>query len=373
MNSYLVAGAGGFIGSHLVEQLRRGGDGVVALDRPGAELSPAVACGATVAYADLADGSAIARALEGCEYAINATGLFDLAASDEALHRVNVAGARDFALAARSAGVRRLVHLSSVGVYGAPAIVPCPEDAPMRPRSAYERSKLEGERSALELSGRGIEVAAIRPTLVYGPRSRYGHALFIALAAQLRAYGWRRFPIFAGGPLGHHVHAVDVARAAILCSTHPNAAGRAFNVADDHPMGLGDSVEAMATAAGFKPWPRIRSRAAWSVLRWLFRHLPDAALRAYNRRLAQGHERLVAHGLPPRLAPRMDRDWLMYFSGEYVFDTRRIRALGFAPQYPEFRRAIGDVFGWYAREGWLPQPDRIAKLATARRGEEGAL
>ena len=372
MASFLVAGAGGFIGSHVVEEAIRQGHSVVALDRAGADLSIAKAAGATVRLGDLSDVADLTRALSSCQYAVNATGLFDLAASPKALEDVNVTGARNFAQAAVAAGVKRLVHLSSVGVYGLPDATPMREDGTLRPRSAYERSKLQGEQAVAALHGNGIEISVIRPTLVYGPRSRYGHALFIALVTQLRALGWRRIPVVLGGPLGHHVHVLDVARAAITCAIHPDAAGRSFNVADEWPLGLGDTFAAIIAASGLEAAPRVETQRIWPALGWLLSRIPAPVLRWYNRRLATGHAALIRRGVKPTLSPRLDKDWLGYFSGSYVYDTSRLRSLGFQWRYPDFRSGVLEVFEWYRSAGWLPEPAPKTGLLLAQRRNEVA-
>ncbi|MHB8419911.1 MAG: NAD-dependent epimerase/dehydratase family protein [Myxococcales bacterium] len=361
MPTWTVAGAAGFIGSHVVEILREQGQPVVATDRAGADLAAATAAGATARVADLADPGSLRQALEGSEFAVNATGLFDLGASYELLERANVTGAVAFAEAARSAGVRRLIHLSSISVYGLPEHTPMDEEGPYRPRNAYEKTKLEGERAVAAMHGQGFEVAVLRPTLVYGPRSRYGQGLFIAMLAQLRAFGGQRFPLLAGGPVGQHVHVRDVARAAVLCGTHPEAAGRAFNVADQTPLGLGDTVEALLDACGIQPAPRIRSRLLARLALSAIAHAPRPAIARFNRRLARGHEILVKHGLSPQLQPRLDRDWFSYFSGDFIFDTSRLASLGFQWEHPDLRRSVGGVVRWYEAAGWLPRAELLAE------------
>jgi nucleoside-diphosphate-sugar epimerase len=99
-----VAGASGFIGSHVVERLCVSGHEVVAVDRPGADFSVARAAGACAVGVDLADGRAAAEALHGAGYVVNATGLFDLAATSERLIAVNVGVTRAVVRAARAAG-----------------------------------------------------------------------------------------------------------------------------------------------------------------------------------------------------------------------------------------------------------------------------
>lgn len=359
MPTFTVAGAAGFIGSHVVEQLREAGHAVVATDRPGADLTLARAAGATVLEADLAEPKTLAPTLQGSDCAINATGLFDLGASLELLTKVNVDGARAFTEAARSAGVKRLVHLSSVAVYGRPARAPMGEEGPYQPRNYYEQTKLGGERAATEFHGKGIDVAVVRPTLVYGPRSRYGQALFIAMLAQRRALGGRSFPLIGGGPLGHHVHVEDVARASILCATHPAAGGKAFNVADRQPLGLGETFGAMLQTTGLNAWPHTESRLVWRLTMLGLAILPDFALRAFNKGLARGHAYLVRKGLAPFLSPRLDRDWISYFDGEFVYDTAQLASLGFTWKHPDLRGSIAGVVDWYRAQGWLPPPRSV--------------
>jgi nucleoside-diphosphate-sugar epimerase len=367
MPTWAVAGAAGFIGSHVVEVLRAEGQRVIASDRPGADLSVARGAGAEVLEADLADAPAVQRVLQGCDVAINGTGLFDLGASREALEKVNVGGAKAFADAAIAAGVRRLVHLSSVSIYGLPERTPMTEDGPYHPRNPYEQTKLDGERAVAAMHGPKLQISVVRPTLVYGPRSRYGQGLFIAMLAQMRAFGGRTFPLLAGGPVGQHVHVRDVARAAVLCGTHPDAAGRAFNVADQVPLSMGDTVAALLDSCGIKPSPLIRSGIIARAGIWAIAHAPTFAVDRFNRKLQKGHEILVKRGLTPNLRPRLDRDWFSYFSGDFIFDTSRLASLGFTWEHPDLRKSIGEVVRWYETAGWLPRATVAAEGAPAPR------
>ena len=352
----VVAGASGFIGSHTIEVLRESGHQVIAVDRPGASFDIARRAGAEVVEVDLLDEDAAITALEGAELAVNATGLFHLGASEATLEKINVTLADRFVRAARAAGVRRVVHLSSVAVYGAPSRVPQGESGPLRPRIAYERTKLRGEQVALSHQGNGIEVAAIRPTLVYGPRSRYGQALVIAAMAQLRAFGVKRARLLRGGPRGHHVHAEDVARATELALFHDDAAGRAFNVADDAPIAHGDAMCAIGEAIGLDLSGSMRLPIAWPVAKYVVNRFSDPLLGRLNRQLERGWKSLERRGETIELKPTFDADWPAYGMGEYEFDTTRIKSLGFKPKYPRFADSIGDVVRWYYDAGWLPAP-----------------
>jgi len=353
MTAIAVAGAGGFIGSHVVEQLVAANHRVVALDRPSADLSVAEAAGAELRQADLLDEGAAEKALEGCERVINATGLFDLRATDAELDRINAHLARRVATAARRVGARRFVHISSVAVYGKPTRQPMPEDGDQRPSSPYERSKQRGEQAILAEHRDGLEVAVLRPTLVYGPRSTYGQAMMIAMAAQAKALGVDRLPLVPGGPLGHHVHVEDVARASELLSFHPDAAGRCFNVADGHPLPFGDSLLTIAKACGMRGFGVRLAQPMWRLLGLVSRHLPNRALNRLNGQLARGHRALKARGYQAQLTPRFDKGWLAYLSGDYVFDTQRLSSLGFEPKHGDFRQSITDVIDWYRQQQWI--------------------
>jgi len=248
--------------------------------------------------------------------------------------------------------------VSSVAVYGKPCRKPMPEHAPQQPSSAYECTKQRGERAVLDEQREGFEVSVARPTLVYGPRSTYGQAMMIAAAAQAAALGARRVPLIEGGPLGHHVHVEDVARAVELLCFHPDAPGRCFNIADDQPLPFGDSLLSIAKVLGLKGLSLQRlgtvlPRPLWRVIGALSRRLPSGVLDKLNRQLERGHRALRKRGIEARLLPHFDRGWLQYLSGDYVFDTTRLRELGFSPKHGDFRRSIGSVIDWYRQHGWI--------------------
>jgi nucleoside-diphosphate-sugar epimerase len=157
----LVTGASGFIGRHLVAELRRRGTRVVA--PPRRELGPETRwhdvlkdIGAVVHLAALAHDRAVA-----CER----SGNYD------ALVRANALGAEKLARDAAEAGVRQFIFLSSIGVHGEQTFAaPFREDGALQPASLYARSKLEAEQRLRALEAEtGLRCTILRPTLVYGP------------------------------------------------------------------------------------------------------------------------------------------------------------------------------------------------------------
>ncbi len=159
-----VTGASGFIGTHLVRRLAADGWKVRALVHA-TPLSPTP--GIDIVAGDIRDPGPWKNALSGTDV------LFHLAAalgfsrlSEDEFLRVNALGTGAFLKATLDAGMGRAVHVSSAGVIGAvkPGAI-ADENTPPNPGNAYDRSKIEGERIALDFAGRGREIVVVRPGL----------------------------------------------------------------------------------------------------------------------------------------------------------------------------------------------------------------
>lgn len=174
MNRYLVTGATGFLGRHLVAALRARGDAVVAMARtaPRAADEPAVA----FVRGDVLDRAAVERAAAGCVGAFHCAGKVSRDPRDaEALWRSHVLGTRSVLEACRAAGVRRVVVASTSGTVAISADgarVATEDDPPplgLIQRFPYYRAKLFAEQEALAQSRDGLEVVAVNPSLLLGP------------------------------------------------------------------------------------------------------------------------------------------------------------------------------------------------------------
>lgn len=172
MARYLVTGATGFLGSHLVVNLLSHGDEVVALARhPEGLPEEAIARGG-----DVLDEASVRDAIAGCQGVFHCAGFVSRKAEDaEALHAVHVRGTKNVLAAARAAGVKRVVHASTSGTV---AVSDDPDhiatEADETPigiinRWPYYRAKLFAERAALEANGPELEVVSVNPTLLLGP------------------------------------------------------------------------------------------------------------------------------------------------------------------------------------------------------------
>ncbi|HEX5580839.1 MAG TPA: NAD-dependent epimerase/dehydratase family protein, partial [Gemmatimonadaceae bacterium] len=177
----LVTGATGLVGSHLVERLRAGGWTVRALTRnPSAARGALAALDAEPVAGDVLDAQSFADAARGCDAVVHAAALITARGGWDAYDATNVRGTRNAVAAARAAGAR-LLHVSSVAVYGAGTRYGhgdhgTTEDLPLAALPVHEwyaRSKRESEALVLDAHRRGeLWAAAIRPSVLYGPRDR---------------------------------------------------------------------------------------------------------------------------------------------------------------------------------------------------------
>ncbi|BAI72858.1 UDP-glucose 4-epimerase [Azospirillum sp. B510] len=249
----LLTGATGFVGRHTVPLLAAGGHQVrAALRQPlgGAGSGPWDGPWDTAIVGDIGPGTDWTAALAGIDAVIHMAArvhvMRDTAADPLAeFCRVNSAGTVRLAEQAAAAGVKRFVFLSSIK-----AMVdesrPTPLDAAETPgpHSPYGISKLEAERALAAISARsGMEVAVIRPPLVYGP----GAAGNMRALVRLVATG---LPLPLGGIHNRRslIYVGNLADAVVTVLEHPAAAGQTFLVQDGEPLSTADLVRAIAIA-----------------------------------------------------------------------------------------------------------------------------
>lgn len=229
----LITGAGGFIGSHLVDSQLDQGHEVRAVDLhldllrhlDGHPRLDAV-------LGDITDEKRVRDLVQGVDILYHlASAHLDVALSDDHYRRVNVDATLHLLDAAMRAGIKRFVHCSSVGVIGDVEHPPADEVTDCHPTNIYERTKLEGERAALDFSHRtGLPVVVMRPAWVYGPRCPRTAKLF-------RTISKGRFPIFGSGKnMRHPVYISDAIRGLELCAEKQDIEGEVFIIAGVQPV-----------------------------------------------------------------------------------------------------------------------------------------
>lgn len=323
----LVTGATGFTGGHLARRLRDRGDQVRVLVRRPEQAEAWRAEGIEAAVADLADAASLGPACEGVEVVYNIAALYRTAGLPEAAYRtVNATAVGDLVRAAARAGVRRVVHCSTVGVHGDIEHPPANEDAPLRPGDVYQATKLEGERVGREAADEaGIDLVIARPSGIYGPGDRRLLKLFGAVARG-------RFVLLGGGQIFYHLTYVDdLCDGFRLCATAPAAPGRTYILAGGEVTTLRELITLTADVAGVSP--RTWRLPVWPV--WLAGALCEAVC------------------APLGVEPPLYRRRVDFFTKSRAFDIARARAeLGFAPSVG-LRDGIGRTLEWYRAHGWI--------------------
>jgi nucleoside-diphosphate-sugar epimerase len=323
----LVTGATGFTGSQLARRLAAGGVSVRALVRDGSRATGLAGQGIECSAGDLRDGASLDRALRGVEVVYNIAALYRQAGLPaEAYRAVNVRAVGDLVERAARAGVRRVVHCSTVGVHGDVEHPPANEDAPLKPGDIYQETKLEGEKLARDAAQRsGIEVVIARPSGIYGPGDRRLLKLFRGVAR-------RRFVVLGDGKIFYHLTFVeDLCDGFRLCGEAARAANRTYILAGGEVTTLNELVEVIAEMA--KVPPPTRHLPVWPF--WAAGAVCEALCAPF------GIE-------PPLYRRRVD-----FFTKSRAFDIGRARReLGYEPRVT-LREGIARTLTWYREQGWL--------------------
>jgi nucleoside-diphosphate-sugar epimerase len=252
--SAAITGAAGFVGTHLTRGFEARGARVLPLVHTVSDRSPAGAL-------SLEEALARPGALAGVQVVVHAAALRHRYGVDEASYRAsNIDLVERTLRAAATAGVKRFVLVSSVGVYGFPARLPVTESHPYAPRTLYSATKVEAEMRARRTAGEvGIELCIARPSIVYGPGDRNG--MLDKMAAMIRAGAYR--VVGDGDNQLHHTHVDDIVEGLWLAATRPEAGGEHLILAGPETITLARLSELVARAVG-RPLPRARVPAAFA-------------------------------------------------------------------------------------------------------------
>jgi nucleoside-diphosphate-sugar epimerase len=322
MTRVLVTGAGGFVGSHFAPYLAQRGFEVRAID----VHAPARPSGSGVDFRvqDICEPQGLAAALEGVDTVFNLASVhLDVHATPAKFEAVNVKALEQLIELSAAARVRRVVQVSSVGVYGHVAHPPAAEDAPLNPENDYERTKVAGERAAHEAALRTqLDLVIVRPAWVYGvgcPRTR-------KLIGSLRKQ--RFFFIGPGNNLRHPIYIDDtLAALELAAAAGPEVAGRIFNIAGPRWMTVVEMVGEFARALRVPP-------PALHIPRWL------GLTVGWTAEQVSG----VLGAEPP-----VSRRTLAFFENDNAFDIGAARqALGFEPKIDLAEGARAVIGSWDA-------------------------
>jgi nucleoside-diphosphate-sugar epimerase len=269
MAVYLVTGGAGFIGSHLVEELLRRRQRVRVVDNlstgKAANLEAAVtAARATIADApapelligDLADPGLARQAVDGVDYVLHQAAMPSVPRSVEdplSSNRANIDATVSVLVAARDAGVRRVVYAGSSSAYGNAAALPKREGDSTGPLSPYALQKLVGEQY-LQLFTRlyGLETVTIRYFNVFGPRQDPGSAYSGVISLFMRAVSEGVAPVIYGDgeQTRDFTYVANVVDGVLRAVEAPGVSGEVINVATGSRISLNRLLDVIQQLAG---------------------------------------------------------------------------------------------------------------------------
>jgi UDP-glucose 4-epimerase len=320
MTTACVTGASGWIGRTVCRELaQHDGVAVVAIGR---RRLPGVAADGFVEAdlsGDIAGSAALRRALQGDVVVVHCAGHahrpLETEAERQRFFAVNRDGTERLVRLAEALDVRRFVHVSTVGFYDWSQSQPVAEDGAVRAASAYERSKLEGERV---VRASALDWRVVRLATVFGAGD---HANFLRLARALRR---GRFPLPGRGAARKSVVPIDLAaRCLARLALGEPAPHRLINLALPQAPSLAEITDAFHRVCGFRrPW-----------------RLPDPALRAAGR-VGDALAQCGLH-LP------MSTETLTKLTTPTVVDVRRMREIFPDVEWPTFDVALAGHRDWY--------------------------
>lgn len=348
MERVLVTGAGGFLGGWVVECFGMAGIPVragirswksaVRLARQPTEMVPC----------DVLSLKQLSAALQGCDAVVHC------AVGDE---RVSIEGTRNLLKVARENQLRRIVHLSSVAVYGKSSGM-ISEVHPRRSRgNRYAKMKIEAEKVCEEFIALGTPVVILRPSIVYGP---FSETWTVSFARRLSSGRWGTF-----GPTGEGkcnlVYVTDVVQAIYKALQSRDAPGEAFNVNGDDLHSWNDYFLRFNSALGREPLDRLRTWPieAKAVVMAPVRTVGKLALSKFGRVIARlnatssfAAKSMRATESALKLTPTREQLKLYRVDAEYVIEKAR-KLLGYSPRV-NVSEGLSYSVSWLNRHGLLP-------------------
>ena len=260
----LVTGGAGYFGTLLVQRLAERGVPVRIFDINRPDRVPA---NVEVMQGDVRDSAAVRRACEGVDVIHHNVALVPLARDKQGFWSVNEGGTRNVLAGATSAGVRKVVHMSSSAVYGAPDRNPVTEATTPTPGEEYGKAKLAAESVCREFRTQGVDVTIIRPRTIMG----HGRLGIMQMLFEWVHQG-QAIPVLGGGRNTYQfVHADDLADACLLAaerggSTDYNIGAATFGTMIETLQGLVRHANTRSKIVSVPMWPASTATLAAGAL-----------------------------------------------------------------------------------------------------------
>lgn len=328
-DTVLVTGGTGFTGVHLVRRLAETGARVRVVARPSSDRAPLADLDIDWIEGDVFDPEVIARAVPGAGYIFHVAAAYrEAKISDEVYWNVHVKSTQLLAEAARAEpGLKRFVHVSTIGVHGHVEEPPADEEYRFAPGDAYQETKVEAELWIRDFARtHDLPLTVIRPAGIYGPGDR----------RLLKVFRMARMPVvpilgMKSKALYHLIHVTDLVEFMVLAATREETLGEVYICGNAEHIAFTDMVRIVAGKLGRTP---------------RFVRLPAAPFFLAG-------DLCEAVCKPLGIEPPIYRRRVAFYTKDRSFDTRKMRAhTGYTYRYDN-RAGIEALTDWYRKEGWL--------------------
>ena len=323
----LVTGANGFVGSHLVEGLLSRGYQVTCLVRKTSNLRWLFGLNVKYLYADISAKESLKDAVKEVDYVFHVAGLTKAKNREEYL-KANYQGTKNLieVCAQDNPRMKRFVYISSQAAVGpGKDMKPLDETAPCNPVTDYGRSKLEGEKVALEYSSK-LPVTVTRPPAVYGPRDSDILGFFKVANKGLKTLFGR------GESYMSMCYVEDLVEGIILAAENPKAIGQVYFIADDQVYSWREAFRIISKILDKKT---VTLRIPKAFL-FIAAFVSQSAFRVLGKPAAFNVQ---------KVRELTQRYWLCDVS-------KAKKQLGFSPRH-KLEEGAKKTVQWYKERGWL--------------------
>jgi dihydroflavonol-4-reductase len=274
-----ITGATGFIGHHLVVRLAEEGHELVCLVRKSSRADFLKAKGARLVYGDVTDREAMRIGMEGCDWLFHLANLYSMWEPDTAAFaRINIEGTRCVLETALEVGVKKVIYVSTVAVFGKPEALPFDEQSLPGPVyfSEYARTKAAADRLAWDLYQRkGLPLVVLYPGIVLGAGDGKASGIYIQDIVN------RRVPstIFHDST-ATYVHVADVITALLRAAQQPETVGQKYLIGKHRLTGR-EFTRLISQISGvalplfrFPDWMVLAAAYLLTGLSWIIRRPP---------------------------------------------------------------------------------------------------
>ena len=325
MDTVLVTGGKGFLGSHIVSQLEAEGKQVRVLARPAHKNKENES--EDIVWGDIRDPQAVDSAVQGVDNVIHVVSNFRQGGSDEKVaYATNVEGTLNLLNAAKKHNVKHLIHCSTIGVHGTVLEIPANEETAFNPTDLYQETKLIAEQKVWEFHKEtGLPITVIRPISLFGP----GDLRMLKLFKMIQK--GRFFIVGKGEVLFHPAYIDDVVRGFMLCLNNKKAIGETFIIGGDKYLPLNDLCQLIADELEVDP-PSVKVPMA-----------PVLALATLCEKVC----------VPFGIEPPLHRRRVSFFQNNRAFSIQKVKdVLGYEPKY-SLQETIHNTANWYKQQGYL--------------------